>query len=224
MVVNIYYVRHGDPNYELDTLTELGHHQAELTGKALKDIPFDTIYVSTSGRALLTCSYLTKLINKEPIKLDWMLEAKAWNNFASFNKTFNRNSWIYHNDYLLEKMKQLQNEEKWYEDKDFLPNVKQGIERFASSVDEWLLSMNIVHDRYNKTFTSIGDTPKNIILFAHEGAGTGFMSSIMDFNYAYFISNYPRIDCCSITQIQITLDGNTKNRFVKYNDTNHLKE
>ena len=61
-------------------------------------------------------------------------------------------------------------------------------------------------------------------MFAHEGAGTGFMSSIMDCSYAYFISNYPRVDCCSITQIQITLDGNTKNRFVKYNDTNHLKE
>ena len=222
MVVNIYYVRHGDPDYEHDTLTELGCKQAELTGKALKDIPFDNVFVSTSGRALLTCSYLTKLINQEPIKLEWMLEAKAWHNFASFNKILNRDSWIYHNDYLLDKMKELQNDDKWYEDKDFSPNVKEGIDRFAKEVDKWLLSMNIVHNRKNKTFLSIGKNPKNIILFAHEGAGTGFISSIMDLNYACFITNYPRLACCSITHIQITLDDKTPNQFIRYNDISHL--
>lgn len=223
MVVNIYYVRHGDPNYENDALTELGHKQAELTGEALKDIPFDIIFASTSGRAMQTASYLSKLIHKDIIQLDWMLEAKAWENFASFNKILNRNSWIYHNDYLLEKMKQLQNDENWFKDNDFLPNVEDGIKRFASSVDKWLLLLNIVHDRKNKTFTSIGNNPNNIVIFAHEGAGTGFLSSIMDMNYAYFISNYPRLDCCSITHIQITLDGETPNEFIRYNDTKHLK-
>ena len=223
MTVNIYYVRHGDPNYELDTLTELGHKQAKLTSEVLKNISFDAIYASPSNRAVLTGSYLADLVHQEMIKQDWLFEGKAWQNFASYNEKLQRFSWIYHNEYLLKKMEQLQHDDKWYEDKDFLPNVKEGIDRFMKEVDEWLLAMNIKHDRKNKTFTSIGDNPKNIVVFAHEGAGTGFLSSIMDMNYAYFMSNYPRLDCCSITQIEITLDGETINKFIRYNDTNHLK-
>ena len=155
MTVNIFYVRHGDPNYELDTLTELGHKQAKLTSEVLKNISFDAIYASPSNRAVLTGSYLANLVHQEMIKQDWLFEGKAWQNFASYNEKFQRFSWIYHNEYLLKKMEQLQHDDKWYEDKDFLPNVKEGIDRFMKEVDEWLLAMNIKHDRKNKTFTSI---------------------------------------------------------------------
>ena len=44
MTIDIYYVRHGDPNYVFDALTKLGRKQAEQTSQVLKDIPFDMVF------------------------------------------------------------------------------------------------------------------------------------------------------------------------------------
>ena len=47
-------VRHGDPNYELDCLTELGHRQAKIVAKRLMEEGIQKIYCSPQGRAQQT--------------------------------------------------------------------------------------------------------------------------------------------------------------------------
>lgn len=222
--INIYYVRHGDPTYDPDSLTELGHQQAKLTAEQLKDIPFDLVFSSPSNRAYLTASYLAKLINKDIVKLDWASEAKAFEEFVAIDKKTNSKTWVSHSEIHRQRMNKLQNDDNWYDDPLFSPTIKNGVERFKKEVDNWLLSLNIKHDRKNKTFSSIGDNPKNIVLFAHEGAGTGFLTSIMDMNYAHYVCNYTILKCCSITHIQMVLDDKTMNKIVKYNDVDHLKD
>ena len=49
-----YYVRHGDPIYNPDSLTEFGHAQAEALAKRLSILGFDKIYASSSNRARQT--------------------------------------------------------------------------------------------------------------------------------------------------------------------------
>ena len=49
-----YYVRHGDPIYNPDTLTPLGIRQAEAVAKRLTMHGLDKIYSSTSNRAIMT--------------------------------------------------------------------------------------------------------------------------------------------------------------------------
>ncbi len=51
-----FYVRHGDPIYNPDELTPLGHRQAEAVAKRLSLYGIDKIYSSTSDRAYLTYS------------------------------------------------------------------------------------------------------------------------------------------------------------------------
>jgi broad specificity phosphatase PhoE len=51
-----FYVRHGDPTYNPDELTPLGHRQAEAVAKRLSLYGIDKIYSSTSNRAYLTYS------------------------------------------------------------------------------------------------------------------------------------------------------------------------
>ena len=52
----LYYIRHGDPVYEPDSLTALGHRQAEAVAKRLALHGMDKIYCSSSNRAVLTAS------------------------------------------------------------------------------------------------------------------------------------------------------------------------
>ena len=79
--MNIYFIRHGMPDYKIDSLTELGKYQADHTSDYLKNIPFDMIFSSTLGRAYETAQYLAKKINKEIIKLEWAIEDIAGSGF-----------------------------------------------------------------------------------------------------------------------------------------------
>ena len=53
-------VRHGDPNYEIDSLTEKGWREAEYLSERLCREHIDAFYVSPLGRARDTASCTLK--------------------------------------------------------------------------------------------------------------------------------------------------------------------
>ena len=54
--MRIVIVRHGDPNYELDTLTETGWKEARLVAERIAKMDVKDFYVSPLGRAQDTAS------------------------------------------------------------------------------------------------------------------------------------------------------------------------
>lgn len=58
----LYIVRHGDPIYVTDTLTERGRMQAEAVGKRLFDSKIDRIFSSPMGRARETAAPACRLL------------------------------------------------------------------------------------------------------------------------------------------------------------------
>lgn len=76
--MNLYIVRHGNPNYDLDCLTELGHRQAEAAAAELETLNIDEIYASTMGRATETAGHLAKRIGKEIHPEPWAREVEHY--------------------------------------------------------------------------------------------------------------------------------------------------
>ena len=74
--MRILIIRHGDPDYENDTLTEKGHREASLLAEKLKNEKIDHIYCSPLGRAKVTCAYTAKALGKENevVIHDWLQE------------------------------------------------------------------------------------------------------------------------------------------------------
>ena len=74
--MRILIIRHGDPDYEHDTLTEKGHREAKLLAEKLSKEKIDYIYSSPLGRARHTCDYTAKALGKESevIVYDWLQE------------------------------------------------------------------------------------------------------------------------------------------------------
>ena len=70
----IFYVRHGDPIYDPDSLTPLGHRQAESVAKRLAQFGVDEVYASTSTRAMQTAQPLCELLHKKLVTLDFLHE------------------------------------------------------------------------------------------------------------------------------------------------------
>ena len=58
----LYIIRHGDPIYVTDTLTERGKLQAEAVGKRIFDSKIDRIFSSPMGRARMTAEPACRLL------------------------------------------------------------------------------------------------------------------------------------------------------------------
>ncbi|MBE6705229.1 MAG: histidine phosphatase family protein [Ruminococcaceae bacterium] len=70
----LYIVRHGDPIYTTDTLTERGKLQAEAVGKRIYDSKIDRIFSSPMGRARETAEPACRLLGLPCNIEDWTEE------------------------------------------------------------------------------------------------------------------------------------------------------
>ncbi len=75
--MRILFIRHGDPDYINDTLTEKGKVEAELLANMIDKLGIDDIYQSPLGRAQATAAYSLKKLGKDAITYDWLREFNA---------------------------------------------------------------------------------------------------------------------------------------------------
>lgn len=67
-------VRHGDPYYEIDSLTEKGWREVEYLSEKLTRLDVKEFYVSPLGRAKDTASITLKKMGRTAIECDWLRE------------------------------------------------------------------------------------------------------------------------------------------------------
>lgn len=104
-------IRHGDPDYEHDTVTEKGAREVELLSERLVKEGITKIYCSPLGRARATAAPTCRKLGLEPTIFDWLQEFPApavippgeerlrciWNlppaYWSSFPEHFDREAW-----------------------------------------------------------------------------------------------------------------------------------
>lgn len=67
-------IRHGDPDYEIDSLTEKGWREAEMLAERIAPMNISAYYVSPLGRARDTASLTLKKAGREADILPWARE------------------------------------------------------------------------------------------------------------------------------------------------------
>ncbi|GAA6263243.1 hypothetical protein F110043I8_02280 [Ruminococcus sp. f11] len=67
-------VRHGDPDYSIDSLTEKGWKEVEYLSEKLSKFDVKEFYVSPLGRAKDTASLTLKKMNRTAVECDWLRE------------------------------------------------------------------------------------------------------------------------------------------------------
>ena len=70
-------VRHGEPDYSIDSLTPKGWREAELLAKRLSKLDIKDFYVSPLGRAQDTASFTLKKMGRQAKVLPWLHEFDA---------------------------------------------------------------------------------------------------------------------------------------------------
>jgi probable phosphoglycerate mutase len=75
--MRLLFFRHGDPDYEADSLTEKGKKEAALLAETVQGFNIDDVYVSPLGRAADTAEYSLKKLGKEAVTCQWLMEFPA---------------------------------------------------------------------------------------------------------------------------------------------------
>lgn len=70
-------IRHGDPDYDIDSLTEKGWKEAQLLSERISKLEVAAFYQSPLGRAQDTASLTLKKMGREAVTLPWLREFKA---------------------------------------------------------------------------------------------------------------------------------------------------
>lgn len=186
--MQLYYIRHGEPIYDPDCLTEKGHRQARALGETLQHCGIDKIYASTSTRARQTAQPLADLTGKEITLLDWCNESHAGDEF--FVVENGNPHWIYQSEHYLAEMASEEVyalRDKWYEHPTFASmKCGKGERRVAKEADAFLAQFGFIRDESEHCYHAEKPFDGKVALFAHEGFGHIFLPYVCFIPYPIF--------------------------------------
>ena len=191
-----YYIRHGEPLGVPDySLTPLGREQAKALSKRLCLFGIDRVFASPTLRTMQTAQPICDLLGKEITPCDWADEGIVWNEFTVPHPKY-EHTWAFFDPKYLEIFSSPEVRalgERWYEHPELAGlNFKAGVERVNAAVDEFFLSLGFRHDRENARYEVVGEhlNRDRVALFAHQGFGMSFFSSMLDIPYPMFCTHF----------------------------------
>ena len=221
----LYFLRHGDPIYEPDQLTEKGKTQAEALSRRLLLSQIDEIYASSSVRACQTAQPLADKLHKEICKMDWCHENLAHRDFSITDEDGQRR-WFFESESFLRRMGQndvAQMGFEWYRHPLFADTkCGEGYLRIARHTDEFLASLGYLHDTKNHCYTAAEPNEKRIALFAHGGFGRAFLAHIMDIPLPYFVRFMNNHSGMTVIRFSAFEDGITFPKLLMFSGDGHL--
>ena len=176
-------VRHAEPNYELDCLTELGHKQAKIAAQRLINEGIEEIYSSPMGRARQTAQAFSDASGIKKIEiLDFMHEIR----YGPENDLYNQewSPWAA-SDKMISKGQELCTE-NWREIPVFTGNtatidVDNVMKNADSLLEKWGYKREGLYYRNIRS----NDDQHTIALFSHGGSSTALLSRIFNIPFPY---------------------------------------
>lgn len=200
-------IRHGDPDYSIDSLTEKGKKEAELLRARLDKIPIDAAYVSPLGRARLTAEIATKNRGLELVTKDWLREfVYIWDMVP---EEYN------------EKRGVLDGAE-WFKDEKL---AEQGVEERYKTVcdglDELLASHGYVRSGYG--YDAVKPNRDTVVLFCHFGVECVLISRLLGVSPYPFFQGFCALPTSVTTFVtEERREGKAVFRCTGFGDLSHL--
>ena len=179
----LYIIRHADPIYSPDSLTEKGHLQAKALAKRLKNSGISRIYCSPMVRTKQTAQPLCDALGIKPVILDFTAESLAQESFFVKFEEENRTGWVFHQqttNYKNNDTISLPTEASFDIEafKDFDTNkFKEGYKRIEEESDNFLKSLG--YERDGSLYKIINPNEERVAVFCHQGFGLTWLSHLL---------------------------------------------
>ncbi len=224
----LYIIRHGDPIYEPDSLTELGHKQAEALLPRLAPLGFDKLFVSPMIRARQTAAPTERALGMEAEVVDFLSENALFEKFSmQLPKPDGRIAarWCFHQQETNYKPRHpMEALENWYDLPVFADCREEALpafEKFIADSDEFLKRLGFVRD---DGFYKIKNPPYNrVAVFCHQGVGLTWMAHMLNIPHQMFWSSFDVTHTgISVLEFKEYENGITTPMCLCLSDTSHL--
>lgn len=214
-------VRHGDPDYERDCLTETGKKQAIAVADRLKNEPISEIYSSPCGRALETAKPAAEARSLEVRILEYMREIR-WSSPDEPESLLSRHPWT-----LSERMvnDNVDITRKDWKEHEYFKNspTLAAYEEIRKGSDEWLASLGFV--REGLYYRCVKSENKTLALYSHGGSSTAILSHILSLPFPYLLNVYhPDFTAICILSFPENVGSLIMPQIEIFNDSKHLRK
>ena len=221
----LYVIRHGDPIYDPDSLTELGHKQAKALAKRLALHGLDRIYCSPLIRAQQTARPTCEALGLPCEIEEWASENLAYADFEITHVDghkewcFKQQTTNYFNNETLKK-------EDWYNIPELRGDSEQfrlGYERIKRDGDEFLARLGYVRD--GAIYRIEKPNEERVALFCHEGVSTFWLAHLLNIPLHQFWATWAfSHSSVSILEFENYENGVTVPRALCISDLSHIYE
>ncbi len=188
-----FYIRHGDPVYNPDSLTPRGHLQAQALAKRLALYGIDRVYSSDSARAQMTAQPTCDLLRLTPTVCPWANENRPWERMCVFYEDGRREYAFEDPDtrrlFTSKEIRDLGDD--WGSHPAFndttIPACADEIGRDA---DAFFESLGYRHDTEHHVYIPVAPTEERVALFAHQAFSMAFLSHVLDIPYPLFSTHF----------------------------------
>ena len=217
----LYIIRHGEPDYTTDSLTENGVKQADALAPRMKKHGVDEIYCSPLGRARQTAQPTCDLLKLPMIIEDWMNEDELHKEL-SIDCGYGTRNWAFgcQNTKMKEQNYTIQN---WHTNPIFraCTSALGGYNRIATSGDEFIERLG--YKREGNLYKIITPSEKRIAAFCHHGISTTWLSHLLSIPPNILWSSFD-ISHSTVTMLVFrnNPDGYTAPQCMFLSDISHL--
>ena len=198
--MRIIFVRHGEPDYARDCLTEQGRIQAKLCAERLRFEGIEEIFSSPLGRAADTADVTAGILGLPVKKLDFMRELH-WGSIDGEPLPSDGHPWELA-DKLAEEGWDL-TDPGWREHPWFSNNkVTEEADYVAKKTDEWLRSLGYERKGSYYRCARRDDRQKTVALFSHGGSSAAAMGHILNLTFPYACALF-HLEFTGITVIRL---------------------
>ena len=221
--MRIVFVRHGEPDYARDCLTELGRIQAEKAAQRLLGEGIGEIYASPLGRARETAQAAAEVLGLPVKTLDFMEEVR-WGSADGEELYAGGHPWAIADEMARQGMEL--NRADWRDAPWFRTNrVVECVDRVERGIDEWLAGFGYLREGKHYRHTAEEEQHKTVALFSHGGSSCAAMGHILGLPFPYAIALL-HLDFTGITVVR--LDSRAGIGAIPQlkcsNDTAHLRD
>ncbi len=226
----LYIIRHGDPIYDPDCLTELGHRQAEALVPRLTPLGFDKIFVSPMIRAKQTAEPTCKALGMTPEVKDFLSEEALFKKLSMMLPADEEDvpphmRWCFHQqttNYKPEYVAAAQ--QNWYEIPAFAPcreTAAPAYQNFVKEADEFLCSLG--YRREGERYKIENPPYERVAVFCHQGVGLTWLSHMLAIPPQVFWASFDITHTgISVVEFKNYENGITAPKCLCLSDTSHL--
>jgi probable phosphoglycerate mutase len=174
-VMRLLIIRHGDPDYSIDSLTEKGWKEAQLLSERLAPLDVKEFFVSPLGRAKDTASLTLERMGRTATEYEWLREFPPLINRPDADHPKIAWDWLPQDWTAVDDFYRM---DRWFLHPAMQEgHIKEEYDRVAAQLDELLARYGYV--RSGRCYQAVRSNHDTLVFFCHFGLGCVLISHLL---------------------------------------------